>query len=280
MLNGLDLINERENTIVMSNRLIQNSYYELSIIPLKTLLYAISKIKRDDTHEKEYSISVTELCQVCRMPYKGTNAYKGRGGIVYKAMRELRAKHLDLFDEQGRAFNTGWFSKVKMEKDNDTVYYTFDSDLMPYLFNLTKEIGNFTITTLSVICSMETIQGIRMYLFLRSIAGMRKVEVTLDEIRERTGHAGKYEAFKDLRIRVIEPAIEEINNYSDIEVKWEVGEKEGKKIKSIVFTINSGAYLTADEKDEKEHRRNMKLYGVKSPAFTYRKERRIKYIKR
>lgn len=236
MLTKAELIDERNQSIVVSNRLIQDSYFDLNMIPLKTLLYTISKIKPDDTPDKVYKISIRDLCQVCNMPSIGTNAYKGRGGIVYKAMRELRAKHLDLYDEQGRAFNTGWFSKVKMENDNDTVYYTFDADLMPYLFYLKKELG-YTITTADVILAMESPVGIRLYLYLRSIyskLGQRRI--TLDEIRERTGNAGKYATYKDLRVNVLTPAIEDINNYGDIEVSYnEV--KEGKKVVALEFTI-------------------------------------------
>lgn len=255
MLTKNELIDERQNPIVISNRLIQNSYFDLNMIPLKTLLYTISKIEKDDSPLKEYKISIRDLCRVCNMPTVGTNAYKGRGGIVYKAMRELRAKHLDLFDNEGRAFNTGWFAKVKMEKDNDTVYYTFDSDLMPYLFNLKKELG-YTITKPEVILAMETPMGIRLYLFLRSIYSMKwKRRITLDEIRERTGNAGKYAAYKDLRVNVLTPAINDINEYGDIEVSYnEV--KEGKKVVALDFNIT---LLEGEELANSEYRRIHKL---------------------
>jgi plasmid replication initiation protein len=212
------------------------------------------------------------------MRIKGTNAYKGRNGIVYKAMRELRGKHLDLYDEKGRAFNTGWFSKVKMENDNDTVYYSFDSDLMPYLFNLRLEMGGLSITTMEMCCALETPQGVRLYLFLRSIAykGMRQ-RIDLDTIRERTGNAGLYEAYKDLRVRVLTPAIEDINKYADMEVSYnEV--RQGKKVVALDFTIKDRRRLTADELFSKEHNRNMLLYGAKNPNRTYKKVANTKYV--
>jgi plasmid replication initiation protein len=182
------------------------------------------------------------------MPSVGTNAYKGRGGIVYKAMRELRAKHLDLFDEQGRAFNTGWFSKVKMENDNDTVYYTYDADLMPYLFYLKKELG-YTITTADVILAMESPMGIRLYLYLRSIYSLKgERRITLDEIRERTGNAGRYELYADLRRYILTPALDDINKYSDMEVEYKVV-REGRKVVALDFniTMKKGEVLANSE---------------------------------
>lgn len=255
MLTKAELIDERHNPIVVSNRLIQNSYFDLNMIPLKCLLYTISKIQPNDTAANEYKISIRDLCQVCNMPIKGTNAYKGRGGIVYKAMRELRGKHLDLFDEQGRAFNTGWFSKVKMENDNDTVYYTFDSDLMPYLFNLKKELG-YTITNPDVLLAMESPAGIRLYLFLRSIYSLKgRRRITLDEIRERTGNAGRYELYADVRRFILNPAIKDINAYGDIEIAYKEV-KEGRKVVALDFNIT---LLDGEALANSEYRRIHKL---------------------
>lgn len=274
MLTYEELVNERNQSIVVSNRLIQNSYFELNMIPLKILLYCISKIQKDDEPNKIYRISVRDLCQVCNMKIKGTNAYKGRNGIVYRTMRDLRGKHLDLFDEQGRAFNTGWFAKVKMENDNDTVYYTFDSDLMPYLFHLTNEIGGFTITVMEIICALETPQGIRLYLFLRSIASLRRTQrIDLDTIRERTGNVGLYEDYSGLRKRILTPAIEDINKYSDIEVEYNV-HKEGKRVVALDFTITTRKQMSAEETEQRRHNRNMTLYGRKNPNRQYRIEKR------
>ena len=261
MLSRSELIDARNQSVVISNRLIQNSYFALTEIQLKSLLYTISKIQETDEPWKEYSLSVRDLCEVCNMRTIGTNTYKGRTGLVYGAMRELRGKHLDLFDEKGRAFNTGWFSKVKMENDNDTVYYTFDTDLMPYLFHLKKEIG-YTITHLETLLSMDSPVGMRLYLFLRSIAFRGTTQtVTLDEIRERTGNAGKYDKYKDLRVRVIEPAIEDINKYSDMSVEC-VEVKKGKKVIALDFTIRDKNRLTDEEKAYKRLNR-VKAFRIK-----------------
>lgn len=273
MLTHAELIDERNQSIVVSNRLIQNSYFDLNMIPLKTLLYSISKIQKDDAPNKVYSISIRNLCQVCNMRIKGTNTYKGRNGVVYKAMRELRAKHLDLFDEQGRAFNTGWFSKVKMENDNDTVYYTFDSDLMPYLFNLTNEMGGFTISVMEIVCALETPQGIRLYLFLRSIASLgQKQRIDLDTIRERTGNAGRYELYADVRRFILNPAIEDINKYSDIDVSYLI-HKEGRKVVALDFTIITKKRMAQEELNARSRNRYRALYGERNPNRQYRLER-------
>lgn len=272
---------QRNTAIVVSNRLLQNSYFELKMLQFKTLLYTISKIKKDDAPNKEYKISIRELCQVCNMRVKGTNAYKGRNGIVYRAMRELRGKHLDLFDEQGRAFNTGWFSKVKMENDNDTVYYTFDSDLMPYLFNLSFDMGGLTITTLEIMCSLETLPGMRLYWFLRSIASLGKTQrITLDDIRDSTGFAGKYSLYADVQRYILKPAIDDINTYSDIQISYSPV-KEGRKVVAIDFTISRHYMMDDREKEQRKLNRSKSLLITNNPnrQFVIKGETRLKYTR-
>ena len=46
----------------------------------------------------------------------------------------------------------------------------------------------------------------------------------------------KYPNFKDLRVRVLEPCIEEINQYTDIHIEYELI-KRSRKIESIRLTI-------------------------------------------
>lgn len=281
MLTRTELIEARRNAIVVSNRLIQERYFELSEIPLKTLLYTISKIKPDDEPNKKYTLSVRELCEVCNLKITGTNRYKGRRGLIYAVMRELRARHLDLYDEKGLEFNTGWFNKVKMEEDNDTVSYYFDIDLMPYLFQLKIGMGNLTITTLEILCAMDRASSIRLYLFLRSIAGMGvRQRVMLDELKDRIGMSGKYENFYDMRMRILTPAIEDINLYSDLEVSYnEV--KEGKKVVALDFHIKSKHTATLSQEVLSIKALNRaKRFVIGNPNRTARQVANVKYRKR
>ena len=58
---------------------------------------------------------------------------------------------------------------------------------------------------------------------------------SLEEIRLRID-CDKYPNFKDFRVNVLEPAMEDINTYTDIKVKYEAI-KTGRKITDIEFII-------------------------------------------
>jgi plasmid replication initiation protein len=55
---------------------------------------------------------------------------------------------------------------------------------------------------------------------------------------------GSYTRYADFRLRVIEPAIKEINKYSDIHINFDA-EKEGKRVHIITF------YMTEKTIDER-----------------------------
>lgn len=67
--------------------------------------------------------------------------------------------------------------------------------------------------------------------------------LTIEEIRELLMiDNNKYQKYSHLKVKVIQKAIEEINKYSDIKIKLEKEEKEGKKVVGLVFSINRNDY--------------------------------------
>lgn len=62
----------------------------------------------------------------------------------------------------------------------------------------------------------------------------RTLTITVDELKDRLEIADKYKAFANLKQKVIDTAIEEINACSDIVVSYEPI-KRGRKVVSVRF---------------------------------------------
>jgi plasmid replication initiation protein len=60
----------------------------------------------------------------------------------------------------------------------------------------------------------------------------------IEEIKQYLGVDGKYTEYKGFRRRIIEPAINEINEYTDINVEWQPI-KQGRAYTAIEFTITT-----------------------------------------
>lgn len=67
--------------------------------------------------------------------------------------------------------------------------------------------------------------------------------ITLEEIKSLLMiDNDKYSKYNNLKVKVIQKSIEEINKYSDIKINLEKEEKEGKRVVGLVFSINKNEY--------------------------------------
>lgn len=58
----------------------------------------------------------------------------------------------------------------------------------------------------------------------------------MDDLRTYLSIADKYKDYRDFKKRVIEPAVEEVNQYTDLNIKWEPY-KQGRSYVAITFYI-------------------------------------------
>jgi len=108
-----------------------------------------------------------------------------------------------------------------------------DDLLKPYLLGLKK---NFTQFEFMYTLAMKSKYGIRLYEILRSYEFRHEIEFGVEELKAMLLDAAKYVAFKDFRVNVIDVAVNEINNLSDINVEYEAV-KWGRSYSRIKFTI-------------------------------------------
>ena len=78
----------RQFYVVKANDLIRKTRYDLTTQQQKILLYAISKIQREDPPETRYEINIEELCDACGIEIDQT------GGFYYQSIkRGLKTLH-------------------------------------------------------------------------------------------------------------------------------------------------------------------------------------------
>ena len=119
---------------------------------------------------------------------------------------------------------------------------------MPYLLELTKENQYYTHYQLKYILPMKSQYAIRLYELLKSYQ-RNNYEWFFDiEQLKKQLNCESYKDFKDFRRRVLEPAVAEINEFTDIKIAWEPM-KEGRKVVRVVFYMvgkNKTDLLEAD----------------------------------
>lgn len=132
---------------------------------------------------------------------------------------------------------TRWISAIDYIPETGKVELYFAHRMLPYLSELR---GQFTFYTLESIGAMNSIYAIRLYelLIQWKTTGIREIE--LGWLKKQFQIEGKYPSIKDFKKRVIEPAIKEINEFSDIEVSW-TQRKTGRKVTHLTFVFNQKA---------------------------------------
>ena len=202
---------ERNHLVVKSNSLIQKTRYSLTTNQQKVLLYTISKIQPGDDDFKEYVFELKDLCVLFGLEAHGASYEKFRDAI-----KKLSDASFWLLDKEKNSVLVRWFSKVIISNDNTKVNVRFDADLKPYLLELA---GQFTQYQLSNTLLMKSKYSIRIYEILKSYEAVGMYKTDIEALKEILDCAGDYKVFKDFRRRVLDVAIAEINEYSDLQIE-------------------------------------------------------------
>lgn len=226
-----ELAEARSMFVVMGNDLVQKSRYNLSLLEQKLVLFMVSKIKPYDEPGTDYVFSFNEFEEVCCLNKDGGKSKK----LVYQMLLELKTKPIEIRLGDKRVLITSWFNNALFDAETDTVRIDFSKYLTPYLYDIQRLYTQFCLEN---VLAMKSKYAIRLYEYLKSIKSLGyKQTIALEELKGHMG-AEKYSLYKDFRVRALEPAIEEINKYTDLEVRCEE-RKTGRKVSHLVITILS-----------------------------------------
>lgn len=241
----------QDNVVAKGNDIIQRSRYELNIQQNKVMLYLISQIKPDDDISRVYTFSVKDFCQACNI---STRSGKNMSA-AQDAIKSLADKSIWVQKSPKRKTLLRWLNTVDLDEDTNCFKVTFHQNMIPYLYDLRER---YTSYQLSNVLTMKSKYGIRLYELLKSYQKMRSnaITFTFDELKDRLD--SDYNRYADFRRFVLEPAIEDINECSDISVEYEPYSASGKQrgFDGITFTINEP---TALDKEIRAIRQERKL---------------------
>ena len=240
---------ERHNSVVKANALIQKSRYSLSAQQQKIILFLISKITPYDDEFKYYNFSIPEFCRIC-----GIDCSAGKNYADLKnAVKELRDRSVWIDLEDGRQATVSWLDRPFIDPGSGTIQVKLDDLMKPYLLHL-KE--NFTRYDLLYALHFKSKYSIRLYELIQSVHYHDRAEYScvfdIDDLKERCG-AETYK-YRDFKKGILELALKEINQYSEKNVKYEEI-KRGKKVIAVEFSISSKEFnerLKVEDMSEKE----------------------------
>jgi plasmid replication initiation protein len=224
-------------SVTKSNNLIDASY-KLNVQAQKLVLACLGKIdsRPDAIPQKEVTLTASEFSDLMGIDIK--NAHRE----LYKAADALFKSSI-ILHEGDDEIELYWIQeKAKKLKGEGAVRIVWSDRILRYICQLKSR---FTTYKLRNIASLQSGHSIRLYELLMKFNATGERVIYLDDFKSALGILDKYHEFKVLNRDVIKPAIEELNQRSDLLIKFETI-KKGRSIVALVFEFKQNNQLKMD----------------------------------
>lgn len=227
---------ETTDLVAQSNRLIEASY-RLTLIEQQLVLYAVVQSREEDKLlPKNETISIDAKAFGATFNISQKHVYE----MVQGACDHLFDRWIRIEDKHPktglpRVVKTRWVSDVGYVDGVGTVELTFAKKILPYISRLESE---YTQYRLEKIGHLTSANAVRLYGQLLQYLTIGSRKIGLDDLKKTLGMPDEYSAIKDFKLRVLEPAIKQINAHTDIRVKYSQ-HRTGRVITDLTFTIKA-----------------------------------------
>lgn len=234
--------------VVKSNRLVEASY-RLSLNEQRVILYSICRC-RDEQKGLLPDLPVTITADDFAKHFPSI----GRGNVYQQlkdAMDALYDRSVTIHDTDpvsgyARVKKTRWISEAGYVDGAGNVQVIFTPEVIKYITRLEAE---FTSYQLEKVGKMTSAHAVRVYELLSQHRDIGSRTFNLAWLRETLGvEPGEYKLTADFIRKVVEVAVKQINDHSDLIVSYK-SIKTSRAITDFAFKIK--------EKDSKPKRKNL-----------------------
>jgi plasmid replication initiation protein len=223
-------ISVKDNLVVKKNDLLRLGY-TLSLNEQRILLACISMIdsrrKLEENHL--FEITVQQLSDI----FADQDAKH-----LYKDMRlavDRLFNRTIVIDHGNKIGKLRWVINADFPKDNSKIFVRFHPDIIPLLTEITDR---FTRYKLKDVSKFKCIYSFRLYELFAQFQGTGSREIEVSEIRRLLDLGDKYQQFGELKRCVIDKAISEINQFSNLQVNY--GTRNlGRRVTHVQFRFEA-----------------------------------------
>jgi len=220
---------ERSLSVVQQNDLVQKARYKLDLVQQKTIMYLISKIDSvKDVEFQDITVDIKDLCEIMGVKYNGRSLKE-----FQDVMQKLSDKSLWV-DTGPKIRLMRWLQRVDIDKGSASVTVRFDELMEPFLLQIQERFVQYQLVN---VLPMKSQYSLRMYELIKSHEAQGKWDVSLEELKKLLFlDPGTYERYDIFRRRILDAAIVEICNYTDLVVAFTPKRKD-RKIVALSFEM-------------------------------------------
>ena len=223
--------------VCQSNALVQASY-RLSLLEIQLVRFAIHQARETNT-----GLSPTAPCKISVSEFAKAFALQDTGNL-YRNLRDASARlikrsvTIPYYNAEAKLSytETNWLQDRNYCDGQGSLEVTFTRLVIPHFTRLDEE---FTKYDLKVIGQLTSVHAVRLYELLKQYQKIGKRELKLAEIRDFLQLGDSYRQ-DNIKARVIDPAIEQINKFTDLEVdKKYKSIRTGRNITALLFKFKA-----------------------------------------
>ena len=223
----------QKQLVTKDNSLIGASY-SLSVVEQRLIFLAIIEAR-----EQKTLIEAGGLLRIYAQSY--AKQFDVEKHTSYEAMKraveglyEAGFAYSKLDERSGKIghYKSRWVDKIGYIDDLGCVELVFASDVIPLITRLE---ARYTEYELKQVVGLQSEYAIRLYELIIQWRSVGKTNpISLADLREKLGLVDEYKRIEAFKRRVLDLAVKQINEYTDITVEYEQ-HKQGKVIAGFTF---------------------------------------------
>ena len=223
--------------VAKSNKVIEAGY-RLTLNEQRLVLACIAQIKKGRVVNvsDKFRVSAVEFADIFNVPVG--ESYRELQQVAERLYeRSITILHPDPDDSDSTHMKTRWISSIKYVPGKGEIVLRFAQDIIPFISLLE---GSFKPYLLEAVAGMSSIYGIRFYELMMQWENAGKREIAITDLKRMLELEGQYTAIKDFKVRVLEPAMRDINEHSDLEASY-TQRKAGRVVTHLIFKFQPKA---------------------------------------
>jgi len=220
-----------ENWVVMQNR-IEQCFHKMTLDEKRLLILASPTARMIDASEKDaIEVTAEQFANECGI--KVSSAYKQ----LEVASKNLLNRSFSYINERGKRVGVTWVIRAVYEDGYISVCFPDEVLIMLKAFDASNP---FTKYKKENVLLLKGEYSIDLYHIAKKYEGMTTFQMTLEDYKLELGLPKSYNRINNLKARALEPAIDEINEKTDITINYE-NVKRGRTITGLKFTVKPKA---------------------------------------
>ncbi len=237
----------RDTRLVVKDNALIDASFNLTLIEQRLMLLAIVEARELPVLTPETPIEVKATAYIDQYKTDESNAYS-QLAEASKQLFNRQFSYIDRYNNNESITVSRWVNEVTYVIDRGMVVLYLNRNVISMISRLQEQ---FTRYHLSQVSDFKSNHSIRLYeILVKFINVGNSNKYTIQELRSLLGIGdNEYKSISYLKRDVIDKAVKEINDKTDITIKYDQF-KEGKAITHILFKIKKKPVKKGNREDQ------------------------------